>query len=114
MLNLFFAMSEWKGLDTLHIMSGYPSTQTLLEAAHVDQVPIATEVDESTTNGRHHVFKAVASEKEAVPHAESTLPGTEGLHALVEQTRRLSEVNVIGIAVSIATFVGLSHASLDK
>lgn len=58
--------------------------------------------------------KGNASDKGAGSGAETTLPGREGLHALVEQTRRLAEVNVVGIAVSIATFVSLSHASLVK
>lgn len=86
-------------------MSGYPSTQTLLEAAHVDQVPLISRSNASTSNGRHHKFKSNGAEKGVMVDTESTLPGREGLHTLVEQTRRSVEVNVVGIAVSIATFV---------
>lgn len=86
-------------------MSGYPSTQTLLEAANVDQVPLNSKSNASTSNGRHHIFESNEAEKGAVADKESTLPGSKGLHTLVEQTRRLAEVNVVGVAVSIATFV---------
>jgi hypothetical protein len=49
---------------------------------------------------------------------EYALPGKEGLHALAEEMRRLADVNMTGVAVSIATFVrsrGLlaSHSSAD-
>ncbi|KAJ9103594.1 hypothetical protein QFC20_004750 [Naganishia adeliensis] len=107
-------VKEWKGLDTLHIMSGYPSTQTLLEAAHVDQVPLISRSKASTSNGRHHKFKSNGAEKGVVVDTESTLPGREGLHTLGEQTRRLAEVNVVGIAVSIATFLPLLSSTSES
>jgi hypothetical protein len=49
---------------------------------------------------------------------EYALPGKEGLHALAEEMRRLADVNMTGVAVSIATFVRscgplASHSSAD-
>ncbi|KAJ9094188.1 hypothetical protein QFC19_008039 [Naganishia cerealis] len=105
-------VKEWQGLDTLHIISGLSSTQTLLEVSSVSQTPInpASSTSGQTIHAkRHHQFEALASASEKTggnSEAEFNLPGKEGLHALVEETRRLADVNMTGVAVSVATFAG--------
>lgn len=91
---------EWQGLDTLHIISGLSSTQTLLEASSVNQVPITSASGQSTQVSRHHKFQAQETNE-----GELNLPAKEGLQALVEETRRLADVNMVGVAVSVAAFV---------
>ncbi|KAJ9106329.1 hypothetical protein QFC21_001475 [Naganishia friedmannii] len=104
-------VKEWQGLDTLHIISGLSSTQTLLEVSNVSQTPTnsasATEQKPHAAR-RHHYFEAMASEKNGDgSNGEHNLPGKEGLHALAEEMRRLADVNMTGVAVSIATFLPL-------
>ncbi|KAJ9124332.1 hypothetical protein QFC22_001132 [Naganishia vaughanmartiniae] len=104
-------LKEWQGLDTLHIISGLSSTQTLLEVSNVSQTPInsaSSAVPASHGAKRHHHFEAMASVKtEGGNNEESHLPGKEGLHALAEEMRRLADVNMTGVAISIATFLPL-------
>lgn len=89
---------EWQGLDTLHIISGLSSTQTLLEASSVNQV--ATNSASGRQARRHHKFEA-----DGTNVAEANLPGKDGLQALVDEARRLADVNMVGVAVSVAAFV---------
>jgi hypothetical protein len=52
---------------------------------------------------RHHKF---TSDEPNV--AETNLPAKDGLQALVDETRRLADVNMVGVAVSVAAFVSPS------
>ncbi|KAI5449911.1 hypothetical protein NCC49_003920 [Naganishia albida] len=91
---------EWQGLDTLHVISGLSSTQTLLEASSVNQV--ATDSTSAQQAKRHHKFEGEGSDVE-----EHDLPAKDGLQALVDETRRLADVNMVGVAVSVAAFLPL-------
>lgn len=89
---------EWQGLDTLHIISGLSSTQTLLEASSVNQVAINSASGQQAN--RHHKFEA-----DGPNVAEANLPAKDGLQALADEARRLADVNMVGVAVSVAAFV---------
>lgn len=93
----------------MHIISGLSSTQTLLEVSNVSQTPINSASTAGVSQGakRHHHFEALDSEKTASANnnEEYNLPGKEGLHALAEEMRRLADVNMTGVAVSLAAFV---------
>lgn len=97
-------LAEWQGLDTLHIISGLSSTQTLLEASSVNQTPLTSA---SAQAKRHHKF-----EGEDKTDSEANLPAKEGLQALVDEARRLADVNMVGVAVSVAAFVSTFRIKL--
>lgn len=70
-------MSAWGGLDTLHILAGVPSTQTLLDIA-----------GSPLTSGKF---------------PEETTQA--GLDAVAAEARACSEVNFVGTTIALATFV---------
>ncbi len=89
---VFFYPTEWNRLDTLHIISGLPSTQTLLSLA--------------------------SSPSETLPHSAAQNPeltstslvgnvDQDGLNRVKDEIERCSSVNVTGVALAIAAFVSL-------
>ncbi|KAJ9112402.1 hypothetical protein QFC20_002189 [Naganishia adeliensis] len=98
---------EWQGLDTLHIISGLSSTQTLLEASSVNQVAINFASGQQAN--RHHKFEA-----DGPNVAEANLPAKDGLQALADEARRLADVNMVGVAVSVAAFLPLLSSTSES
>lgn len=61
---------------------------------------VATDSTSAQQAKRHHKFEGEGSDVE-----EHDLPAKDGLQALVDETRRLADVNMVGVAVSVAAFV---------
>ncbi|ORX39200.1 hypothetical protein BD324DRAFT_618829 [Kockovaella imperatae] len=79
-------VKAWKGLDTLHILAGVPSTSTLLDIAGV---PLSSS---STSSHGKRAF-------------QSDGPTKEGLDRLAEDARVSVEVNYIGTTLALAAFL---------
>lgn len=71
-------IDSWGGFDTLHILSGLPSTQTLLEGCGLDEGEDKATVEETSETG---------------------------LQEMVNEAKRVNDVNCIGVLLSVATFV---------
>lgn len=89
--------TEWGKLDTLHIISGLPSTSTIYASLGLEMEPIS---DSST---RSHRFVPKSGKEED----EKRLPRVEELEELREEARRVGEVNMTGVILSVGTFVSI-------
>lgn len=75
--------AAWSGLDTLHIISGLPSTQRLMALA----------AGPATASG------------EARSSPDDVSPSLAGLERIRDEARRVSDVNEMGVALAVAAFV---------
>lgn len=115
---LFGALGiEWGRLDTLHIISGVPSTQTIYQATGLDMVPTTSNRSasspspSSTTPARTHKF--VTGGERDVSGDERSLPENDALKELEEEGMRLAAINMNGVVLSVGCFVSLVWCRLD-
>lgn len=108
---------EWGRLDTLHIISGVPSTQTIYQATGLDMVPLTS--DRSTSSLSHsppksaRTHKFVTGGERDVPVEERSLPENDALKELEEEGMRLAAINMNGVVLSVGCFVSLNRCCLD-
>ncbi|KAG7562437.1 hypothetical protein FFLO_02111 [Filobasidium floriforme] len=104
-------VQEWGRLDTLHIISGVPSTQTIYQATGLDMVPTISDRSTSSrspsvaTPARTHKF--VTGGERDVSGDERSLPENDALKELEEEGMRLAAINMNGVVLSVGCFLPL-------
>lgn len=89
-------------MDTVHILAGVPSTQTLLDIA---QVPLSEPHPSTSSNPlQRRTFSSVDGLENA-PTASHNLPDENGLDRVAKEARACGEVNYVGTVLALACFV---------
>jgi hypothetical protein len=107
---------EWSRLDTLHIISGVPSTQTIYQATGLDMVPTTSDRSTSSrppsvaTPARTHKF--IPGGETGASEDERSLPENDALKELEEEGMRLAAINMNGVVLSVGCFVSLDRCCL--
>lgn len=111
---LFGALGiEWGRLDTLHIISGVPSTQTIYQATGLDMVPATSQSSTSSRSLTARTHKFISGGERDVPVEERSLPENDALKELEEEGMRLAAINMNGVVLSVGCFVSLVWCCLD-
>ena len=97
-----FLPSDWGGLDTLHILAGLPSTDTLLGPAGVTLAPVFGQTSE--VQGRRRGFQV---DGKSYTETAEGIPSQAGLEIIAADARRCVEVNFVGTVLSLSCFVSL-------
>lgn len=103
----FADVSEWGGLDTLHILAGVPSTSTLLELAGVGLAKLPSGTVNRVPNQR---FDLVTLHGAPIA-GDARLPDEAGLTRLAREARACSEVNYVGTVLALGCFVSVFECS---
>lgn len=101
----FVVLADFGGLDTLHIISGVTSTETLLSGAGLVKTSSTTGIDGIKTS-----YTLASGAEQASEDAKISLPTKQGLEALMKDTAYCVDVNVNGVVVTLATFVSTSSS----
>lgn len=104
---------EWGRLDTLHIISGVPSTQTIYQATGLDMVPVTSQPSTSSSSPTARTHKFASSGERDVSGDERSLPENDALKELEEEGMRLAAINMNGVVLSVGCFVSLDWCCLD-
>jgi hypothetical protein len=104
---------EWGRLDTLHIISGVPSTQTIYQATGLDMVPATSHPSTSSSSPTARTHKFASSGERDVSGDERSLPENDALKELEEEGMRLAAINMNGVVLSVGCFVSLVWCCLD-
>lgn len=117
---------EWGKLDTLHIISGLPSTQTIYQGVGLELVPVPATQSTATAEAVETENEAVSRVRERVEKshifidtpssgssttsaAGSTMkaagPSVEQLQNFQDEARRLMEVNCVAVGLVVGCFV---------
>jgi hypothetical protein len=102
-------MSEWGGLDTLHILAGVPSTSTLTQLTGMELAPVTSAASTRKNPAQRFTFTSTDTNV-----ADSASPGVDGLDKLAEEARACSEVNYVGTVLALGAFVSSAFLRRDE
>lgn len=99
----------WGGIDTVHILAGVPSTQTLMDIA---DVPLSPPQATTTANKLQRRTFSGSDDSSSASTSTAELPSQSGLDKVAKEARACGEVNYVGTVLALACFVSTRNSAM--